>query len=394
MRKFLFYSHDSYGLGNIRRMVAIANYLVNQHRDLFILLITGSPMLHAFRTHPQIDYIKLPCLQRSQRGTYSAKLACLTNNSITSLRSQLIKHTVTAFGAELILVDKKPEGLNGELNETLTYTHALEDKPKMLLLLRDILDGPEETKKIWNKNHYFQRITNDYDEVLVVGEQAIFDLPKQYSFPESITAKTSFCGYLERSNDDPIAQPIRDQLNIPDNKRIIIVAAGGGDDGKQVLATYLKGIKKHASFEHLVHSILFYGPEMNNQDSSELEKLALDIGSVTLTEFTQNFISYLSEADLVVSMGGYNTICEILSVNKPAIIIPRESPVKEQLIRAKCLSNLGIIDYIRLTELDARLLMENISSKLFPDSPNLYASSIEVQGMVRLEQKLMAQIAK
>jgi predicted glycosyltransferase len=45
----------------------------------------------------------------------------------------------------------------------------------------------------------------------------------------------------------------------------------------------------------------------------------------------------------VVAMGGYNTFCEILSWNKPALIIPRTTPREEQLIRAQNAANLGIV---------------------------------------------------
>ena len=54
----------------------------------------------------------------------------------------------------------------------------------------------------------------------------------------------------------------------------------------------------------------------------------------------------LAAADVVVSMGGYNTICELLSLGTVAIIIPRESPRKEQLIRAKILHHRNLVEYI------------------------------------------------
>lgn len=191
MKKLLFYSHDSYGLGNIRRMVAIADFIVSRHRDVFILLITGSPMLHAFRTHPQIDYIKLPCLQRSQHGVYSAKLQCFNSSDLLSARSDLIQKAVSAFEPDLVLVDKKPEGLSGELKQTLLFLSSLPKVPRCVLLLRDILDAPEVTKRIWNKNAYYQLVEKYYDQVLVVGERRVFDLPHQYQFPAQITQKNS-----------------------------------------------------------------------------------------------------------------------------------------------------------------------------------------------------------
>ena len=38
-----------------------------------MLVITGSPMLHAFRIPDRIDYVKLPCLSRNVDGRYGAR---------------------------------------------------------------------------------------------------------------------------------------------------------------------------------------------------------------------------------------------------------------------------------------------------------------------------------
>ena len=42
-------------------------------------------------------------------------------------------------------------------------------------------------------------------------------------------------------------------------------------------------------------------------------------------------------------MGGYNTFCEILSFDKPGLIIPRTEPRREQFIRAKRAEELGLV---------------------------------------------------
>jgi Predicted glycosyl transferase len=46
-------------------------------------------------------------------------------------------------------------------------------------------------------------------------------------------------------------------------------------------------------------------------------------------------------ADCVVSMGGYNTMCEIVCAARPSLIIPRSTPREEQLIRARIFADKG-----------------------------------------------------
>lgn len=59
--RLIVYSHDSFGLGNIRRMLSICEYSIDNVPEMSILILSGSPVLHSFRMHPGLDYIKLPC---------------------------------------------------------------------------------------------------------------------------------------------------------------------------------------------------------------------------------------------------------------------------------------------------------------------------------------------
>ena len=45
----------------------------------------------------------------------------------------------------------------------------------------------------------------------------------------------------------------------------------------------------------------------------------------------------------VVAMAGYNTFCEILSLDKRAILVPRTKPREEQLLRALRAAELGLV---------------------------------------------------
>lgn len=389
MKKLLFYSHDSYGLGNIRRMVAIASFLVSRHREIHILLITGSPMLHAFRTHPNIDYIKLPCLQRTKSGTYSAKLGCLSASDLLKSRANIIQQVITDFEPDLVLVDKKPGGLSGELKPSLSFLSSQIKPTKCVLLLRDILDAPEVTRQLWRKNSYYQLVEKYYDQVLVVGEQRIFDVVQQYDFPPSIEKKTTFCGYLRRTENSPQCSHLLPRL-AQSNRKLVVAAAGGGDDGKLMLETYLQACHQ-SSWKDQVDSIVFYGPEMNDIDVKHLQSLAQSLPNMKLNEFSPYFMSYLSAADLVVTMAGYNTICEILSVKKPAIIVPRVVPVAEQLIRAQQLAKLEIFEYLHPEHITPKELKKRIENKLFSEEAQLpFPQEISLHGMDKLERHLLA----
>ena len=68
-------------------------------------------------------------------------------------------------------------------------------RPRLVPLLRDILDSPEATTPVWRKNCYYEAISAYYDEVLVVGTPEVFDLGLEYAFRRA-ASKITYCGYI------------------------------------------------------------------------------------------------------------------------------------------------------------------------------------------------------
>jgi predicted glycosyltransferase len=109
---------------------------------------------------------------------------------------------------------------------------------------------------------------------------------------------------------------------------------------------------------------------------SQLHRRAESNPKVRFFEFTGELIGFIAAADIVVSMAGYNTVCEILSLNKRAIVIPRVRPTQEQLIRAERMSRLGLFETIHADELDPQRLMQAVHRQL--DLPVAGHSTIDL----------------
>src|SRR5262249_17960692 len=71
--KILLYSHDTFGLGNIRRTLLLSETLIDDYPDAAVLIVTGSPMIHAFRIPDRVDYVKIPCVDRTQAGPHEPR---------------------------------------------------------------------------------------------------------------------------------------------------------------------------------------------------------------------------------------------------------------------------------------------------------------------------------
>jgi predicted glycosyltransferase len=381
--KIMVYSHDAFGLGNIRRMLAICTHLLKSIPNLSILVVSGSPMLQSFRLPQGLDYIKLPCLNRGESGEIAVKYLNAGIESTVQLRSELILAAAKNYQPDLVLVDKKPYGIKGELTATIDYLKNFLPETKLVLLLRDILDAPEKTTREWQKENYYHAVESLYDRVLVAGMPEIFNLCVEYQFPIAIAKKVYFCGYLRKEPGLKSRRIIRRELNIQTKEKLILVTPGGGEDGFQLIDTYLTGIAKVDKKEK-IRSLIFCGPEMPLKQQKQIAKKAALDSQVEVLEFTDDLMSYIDAADLVVCMSGYNTICEVLSAGKLAIAIPRTKPAQEQQIRSKFMAQGGFLDTIHPDNLTSQVLVDTILEKLNNTNDRPIVSRLDLNGLPRI----------
>ncbi|MBW4618788.1 MAG: glycosyltransferase [Cyanosarcina radialis HA8281-LM2] len=386
--RLIVYSHDAFGLGNICRMLAICKYLLNTVPELSILLISGSPVLHSFRMPAGLDYIKLPCMGRNESGELSATYLKTNLQEAAKLRSDLIKAAVINFKPDLLLVDKKPYGLQGELKASIDYLKTNLPETKLVLLLRDILDAPEVTIKEWHQQGYYQALQQDYDRILVVGMSEIFDVTQEYQFPLSLCQKTEFCGYIRREYGCQRPEVIRQQLNVQPDEKLVLVTPGGGGDGYRLVETYLQGLAE-CNREGKIKTLIISGPEMPPNKRKEIFRAVRHLPHVQISEFTDDLASYMEAADAVICMGGYNTICEVLSLSKKAVVVPRVNPVQEQWIRAERMADFGLFQTIHPDDLTPQSLMNAVLGQLQSDNRSLPpVARLDLQALPRISYSI------
>ncbi len=361
--KLLVYSHDAFGLGNIRRMLAICEHLLQEIPQISILVLSGSPALHSLRLPAGLDYIKLPCVGRNTTGQLDVKYLYTSLDETIQLRSHLIQTACSHFQPDVFLVDKKPLGFYSEL--ALTLEQLKLDPCKCVLMLRDILDTPETTVQEWQQKQYYQAVSDYYDQVWVAGTPEIFDVRQEYQFPPEVAEKVQFCGYIRRGGRVAPSYQIRSQLGLASDHTMVLVTAGGGGDGESLLKIYLQSYLSDTSLQasQLQH-ILVTGPDMPLSTRQTLWEAAREYPQVQVIDFTADMESYMNAADVVVAMGGYNTFCEIVSLQKQAVIVPRCQPVQEQLLRIERVSHLDLFQWIHPDQLTPNSLATAVLTEL------------------------------
>lgn len=380
MKRLLIYSHDTFGLGNIRRMLAISQALLDSRPGLSILLVTGSPVIHSLRLPEALDYIKLPCLTRTDRGEYSAKYLSSSTDSIVRLRSELLVATVRNFDPDLLIVDKKPLGVKRELAATFEFLRAERPATPSMLILRDVLDRPQAIIDNWDRNGHYEAIRSLYDRVLILGQREIFDPIEEYDFPRETREKVAFCGYLRKDIDPGHALEVRRSFAIGPEEKLLLVTPGGGEDGYLVIDTFLRAFPLMAA-EVRPRVVIVSGPEMATGEREGLKRRTWTLSGVTFLEFSGDMMGLMGASDGVISMGGYNTICEILSLRKRAIVIPRVRPTEEQLIRAERMAPLGLFGMIHPDHLTPERLALEVDQLIASNRPEPDYSRLDLNGL-------------
>lgn len=222
-----------------------------------------------------------------------------------------------------------------------------------------------------------ETIAHYYDEVWIYGVRSVFDAVTEYAFPLEVAAKTHFCGYLKRPT---VPRPA---YTGPPR---VLVTTGGGGDGADLVAVYLEGLIALPRRVALRTTIVF-GPQMPPANRTQLLTRYGSLADVTFVDFEPDLTGRYAESDVVVSMAGYNTVCELLSSGARAVLVPRGQPVREQLLRARLLAAPGLFDMVEPHELVPDVLMTKVRASLDRPVP---AAAIDLDGLTRIRTRTTA----
>ncbi|MHA1538256.1 MAG: glycosyltransferase family protein [Alphaproteobacteria bacterium] len=336
--RILIYSHDTFGLGHLRRCREIAHSLVENRKDLSVLILSGSPIIGSFDFRARVDYVRIPGVIKLRNGAYTSLSLHIDLGDTLAIRQSIIRHTADVFEPDLFLVDKEPLGLRGEVRETL---RLLRDRGVPLVLgLRDVLDDPIQLAPEWERKHAIEGLTEFYDEIWTYGLPQICEPLAGLDIPQSVRHRIVYTGYLKRSLPAPGALATSARTEPPKDP-YLLVTPGGGGDGEALVDWVLRAYENDDTLPIGALIVLgpFMAPELQGQFLERVKRLQ-NIEAIT---FDAHIETLIEGAVGVVAMGGYNVFCEVLSFDKRALLVPRSKPRREQLIRAERAQELRLI---------------------------------------------------
>ena len=376
------YSHDALGLGHMRRNLAIAEVLARTGSHP-VLLIAGAREATAFPMPPGVDCVALPALRKRSNGRYAPRSLDLPLESLIGLRSRTIHAALDSFVPEALIVDKVPLGLGRELEPSLKALRAA-GRARLVLGLRDVLDAPATARREWRMMDSDAVVRKLYDRVWVYGDRRVYDPVVEYRFSHDVAAKVRYTGYLDRHasggrgrTED--SESLR-RMELPAG-RLWLCLVGGGEDGYRLAEAFAR-----VDFPEDASGAIVAGPFMSYREMRELRRLAHESSRLGLLEFVEEPGGLIDQADSVVAMAGYNTTCELLSLRKRALVVPRITTRREQLIRAERMRDLGLLEVLHPDRLSPAALTEWLLGAPAADRPA--AARIDMGGLDRIPELL------
>ncbi|WP_376771053.1 glycosyltransferase family protein [Microvirga soli] len=334
--RILIYSHDTFGLGHLRRSRALANAIVEAQPGTSVIIISGSPVIGNFEFESGVDYIRIPGVTKLPDGDYRSLNLNVNLDEAVGLRQALILQAAKAFQPDVFIVDKEPTGFRGEVVPALDYLQAA--GCRLVLGIRDVMDEPALLVPEWERKGARTALIRYYDEIWVYGLRDVYQPLKALDLPPEVESRITYTGYLRR--DVPPTPSLTKYPKIT-KQPFILVTTGGGGDGDDLIDWVISAYEAEPNLDQ--PALILFGPFIDrDQRRSFVERIARQ-PKLDVMSFDNKIEWLMKKADAVVAMGGYNTFCEALSFDKRTLIVPRTRPRLEQYIRAVEAERLGLL---------------------------------------------------
>jgi predicted glycosyltransferase len=337
------YSHDTLGLGHIRRSLLVAQAVSQSRLASTTLMIAGAREAGVFPWASGVDCVTLPSIQKGDDGRYRSRRLDVPLSELLTVRARIVQSALEAFAPDVLIVDTEPRGAFRELELALSSLR-MKGRTCCILGLRDIRDEAAVVRREWEKASNDAAIRDYYDQVWVYGDRNVFDVVREYELSPEVASRLRYTGFLDQTVRLQFVHPGDDGprvlATLPEAP-LILCTVGGGQDGARLARAFVEAELPRDAF-----GLVLVGPQMAPDLLDELRVRAERLGRTRVLRFVPEPAPLLARADRLVIMGGYNSTIEALSFGKPTLIVPRVRPRLEQWIRAERLRALDLVDVL------------------------------------------------
>lgn len=371
-QKLLFYCQHILGIGHLIRSMEIVRGLL---ADFEICFVNGGQVVEDFPIPEGVQVVNLPAIATDPE--FQALRAIDPDQTLADVfetRKTILLDLVDRVQPDVLVIELFPFGRRRFSAELIPCIETAKARgAKVVCSLRDIVVTKQDQSRHEEK---ICRLMNQYFDLLLIhGDPAFQPLDLSFSRVEDLHCPVFYTGYVVQESASKDADlPLIDR-----DTPLILTSVGGGRFGHELLFCVVDAAQY---LEHLPHQILvFTGPFCPPEVFATLEIKAAERPNVVLQRYTPNLLAHMHQADLSISMAGYNTTMNVLTSGVRAMMLPfTGNDDQEQTLRAERLEELGMVRVIRPDDLQPQQFAQQVLDCLQQRTPT---RSFDFQGVAK-----------
>ncbi len=334
-RRVFFYVQHLLGIGHLRRAATITRALAGA--GLEVTVVSGGGEI------PGLDigdakFVQLPATRSAD--LYFKKLLddndAPIDDAWKARRREMLLAAYRKANPHVLLLELFPFGrrqMRFELLPLLDEAWARERRPVVVCSVRDIL---VDQHKPGRSDEMLERVNRYFDHVLVHGDPNFLPFDRTFPHARRIAGKILYTGYV-------VDRTRRSRGNASAGRGEVIVSAGGGAMGVALLRDAIEARQLTSAAGRMWRVLV--GINVPEPYSREIADLGGD--GIVVERARPDFTTLLTNCDLSISQGGYNTLMEVLEAGTRAVIVPYAGGFEtEQTLRAREMAKHGAIQVV------------------------------------------------
>ncbi len=356
MRRLMFYCQHILGIGHLVRSMEIVRGLTQEFEVFFI---NGGEEVEGFQIPPAVQMLNIPPIKTDSEFRELHIPSGFDNvEQVLEHRSELLLNALRDIQPDVLMIELFPFGrrrFSTELIPLLEQAKTI--GTKVVCSLRDIVVTKQDRVRHEEK---ICRLMNQYFDLLLIhGDPKFMPLETSFSRIADLNCEVHYTGYVVQQDDQ-----IQPAAQVQHAEPLILASVGGGRFGHELLDCVAQA---SALLEHQIphHIQMFTGPFCPEQVFERLQTIAAERPNLSVERFTPHLLKYMQQADLSISMAGYNTTMNVLTTGVRSMLLPfTGNDDQEQRMRSERLAELGIVNIIQPEDLHpeqfAKKVIENL----------------------------------
>nr|RNJ67210.1 MAG: glycosyl transferase [Leptolyngbya sp. IPPAS B-1204] len=394
MKRLMFYCQHILGIGHLVRSLEIVRGLLQDFEIFFINggeVVDGFPVPrvpHGPEGH-QVHLINIPAIKTdSEFRELQIPDGFQTVEQVLAHRRDLLLSIFEQVQPNVLMIELFPFGrrrFSAELIPLLEQAKAADTK--VVCSLRDIVVTKQDRARHEEK---ICRLMNQYFDLLLIhGDPQFMPLEVSFSRVQDLNCPVHYTGYVAQMNGpDPAEVPIP---SVP--QPLILTSVGGGRFGHELLHCVAQASK--FLDDQIPHQIqMFTGPFCPDDVYASLRDMALQRRNLTVERFTPHLLHYMQQADLSISMAGYNTTMNVLTTGVRSMLLPFQgNDDQEQRLRSERLAELGIVQVIQRQDLEPERFAQKVIASLQQAPASIRFDMQGVEKTAQLVRSMVREVA-